>query len=90
MPYFLNPFAKHDVSEFEGVYEPLSQARRSHSVVSEKSPATDKVDPEKGSDAGSRSDEPQIYNADALEGLRAEIDSDIAASGHDSVYDRMF
>lgn len=33
---------------------------------------------------------PRTESTLTLEALRAEIESDIAASGHDSVYDRMF
>lgn len=33
---------------------------------------------------------PRADSTLTLEALRAEVESDIAASGHDSVYDRMF
>jgi hypothetical protein len=32
---------------------------------------------------------PLNYSAYTIEGLRAEIDTDLAASGHDAAYDRM-
>lgn len=35
-------------------------------------------------------DGPRPGSTLTLEALRAEVESDIAASGHDSVYDRMF
>ncbi|MCJ1311079.1 hypothetical protein MMC25_004749 [Agyrium rufum] len=96
MPYFLNPFAKHDVSEFEGVYIPLSEAHRHASVIAkhdEKHGTTDGVvtgkpgEPSKAAEAGEEYDLAQ-YSAYTVEGLRAEIDADIAASGHDTAYDR--
>ena len=87
MPVFLNPFAKHDVSEFEGVYKPFEEAQRHPSVVAANEERFSvKDDVEKHSK--SSSDTP--YTANTLEALKAEIDADIAASGHDSIYDRMF
>ena len=90
----MNPFKKHDVSDFEGVYVPLANARRHPSVVAahdEKFGTTDyrisdgaraEKDGELGIQAAG------AYSAYTIEGLRAEIDADIAASGHDTVYDR--
>ena len=89
MPVFMNPFHRHDVSEFEGVYEPFGQGARHPSVVE----ANEKRIGEKSSvdvESDSRGSKENPYSAYTLEGLRAEIDSDIAASGHDSIYDRMF
>ena len=102
-PIFMNPFKKHDVSEFENVYVPLSEAHRHKSVAVQhndlkngtviqedglvkRDPATasDQLDVEAGS-----SREVNACSAYTIEGLRAEIDSDIAASGHDTIYDRM-
>ena len=34
MPIFMNPFRKHDISDFPNTYVPLSLAQRHHSVVS--------------------------------------------------------
>lgn len=86
----MNPFHKHDVSEFEGVYEPLSDARRHHSVVAayDERLGNEKEDAKSLEAKGADSESANQYNANTLEGLRAEIDSDIAASGHDSIYDR--
>lgn len=89
---FMNPFAKHDVSEFPGVYVPLAHAERHPSVVAAHEdmkkegiiPARDEKHLE-GSGTGSDTDD---YSAFTLESLRAEIDRDLAASGHDSAYDR--
>ena len=82
-PYFTNPFKKHDPSEFQHVYRPLGDSRRKSSIVSlpKKSLDGKEKDVEDG-DAGA------IPAANTLDSLRAEIDADIAASGHDSVYDR--
>lgn len=92
----MNPFKKHDVSDFEDVYVPLADAQRHPSVVTahhEKLGAIDgrtsdharaEKDGELGIQVGS------TYGATTIEGLRAEIDSDIAASGHDTAYDRMW
>ena len=82
MPIFLNPFRKHDVSDFpDDVYEPLEGAARHPSVAVDHEP--------KG--LGSLEDPDPVlkgHNGSALEALAAEIDLDIAASGHDSAYDR--
>ena len=88
MPLWVNPFKKHDVSEFEGVFQPLSEARRHPSVVAAHSavPGTkDEYPSEKTVEEG----ESDQYSANTMEALRAEIDTDIAASGHDTIYDRM-
>ena len=76
--FFLNPFHKHDVSEFEGVYQPLSTYRRKSSIIS--------VPKEKLDDGENAT---QTYEPNTIESLKAEIDADVAASGHDSIYDRM-
>lgn len=74
-----NPFKTHDVSDFPGVYKPMAQQRQ-QSVTS------DKVKKDEDSDAASTStSEPAL----TIESLRAEIDSDLAAGGHDTAYDRM-
>jgi len=76
---FSNPFKKHDASEFPGVVIPLDQGNRRASINS-----GDKKD-----DASrASSDGVQSGGARTLESLRAEVDSDIAAGGHDTAYDR--
>ena len=91
MSFFMNPFKKHDVSEFENVYVPFENANRHPSVV-----ATHNV--KFGSASGNMPNNDEIdgrpsptYSESAytIEGLRAEVDGDIAASGHDTAYDRM-
>jgi len=75
---FMNPFARHDVSDFPGVYVPLSQAQRHPSVEA----AHDEIKINRSdSDSGT-------WIGFTIEMLRAEIDADIAASGHDTAYDR--
>ena len=88
MPVFMNPFHKHDVSEFEGVLIPFGDADRHHAVIAahdEKLGTKDgkPVEAEEG-------DASATYSAYSIEGLREEIDADLAASGHDTAYDRMF
>jgi len=76
---FSNPFKKHDASEFPGVVIPLEEANRRASIGSK----------EKHDDASrASSDGVQSGGARTIESLRAEIDADIAAGGHDTAYDR--
>ncbi|KAF2091246.1 MFS general substrate transporter [Saccharata proteae CBS 121410] len=89
MPYTLNPFKKHDVSEFPGVLVPLANAPRHPSVISK---ADDKAE--------EMTDEPVVDAADGsihsgtttgvftLEQLRAEVEADLAAAGVNTAYDR--
>lgn len=84
MPYFINPFHKHDVSEFPGVYVPLESSARSNSVAEPKlagSKPTSLSDGEKGHGA-------VTARATTIDALIAEIEADVSASQHDSVYDR--
>ncbi|KAL8703128.1 MAG: hypothetical protein Q9201_003687 [Fulgogasparrea decipioides] len=86
MPVFLNPFRKHDVSDFDGVFVPLANAQRHHSVVSAHN---DKKHSQDGGFAEEKKlESPTAYSAFTVEGLRAEIELDLAASGHDTGYDR--
>ena len=97
MPVFMNPFHKHDVSEFPDTFVPLAHAERHPSIV-----AAHK-DMGRNNDAGDTSD--NEYSAYTIEGLISEIDLgmlsitgycgflmifkiDIVASGHDTAYDR--
>ena len=76
---FTNPFQKHDVSEYPNVVIPLAQAHRRNSTTSK----------EKHDDSSrASSDGVQSGSAMTIEDLRAEIDSDLAAGGHDTAYDR--
>ena len=87
MPVFLNPFRKHDVSDFEGVFVPLEDSERHPSVVAANSEklGSKRLSDEKESGGQELN---KNYNASTIEALRAEIDLDLAASGHDSAYDR--
>lgn len=88
MPIFMNPFHKHDVSEFPDTFVPLAHAERHPSIVAAHKDMDKKNLPSTSpiSDAGDSSD--NEYSAYTIEGLIAEIDLDIAASGHDTAYDR--
>ena len=87
MSFFLSQFKQPKVEDFD-VYVPLGRAQRHPSVVAvhEKGLGTDSAETpdlkaiEAGEDGGNV--------AYTLQGLKAEIDLDIAASGHDTMYDR--
>jgi hypothetical protein len=100
----LNPFKKYDVHHFKDhVFVPLDQAPPRHaSVVAEnqrresirraslaeseqtKVDVNDNAALEKGRSASSDSVDGRL----TLQALREEVEADIAASGHDSAYDR--
>lgn len=93
---FLNPFKKYDLEDFSGVWVPLAEAPPRHaSVVAENKRRASLVasittDSEKGltkkdTNRSTGSDDDATLT---LESLRAEVDEDLVASGHDSVYDR--
>lgn len=90
---FLNPFGKYDKDDFPNVHIPLHQAPRHPSVVAANvdrirmsvSESSDKKLEEGSEKKLDEASEPGMLT---LESLREEIDSDIAASGHDSSYDR--
>lgn len=103
MPLFMNPFQKHDVSDFPDVFVPLAHATRNASVVADRKEklrlsSDSPVNMEGEAGVGGE------FSANTVEGLRAEIDLgtlqhwqsmqtvgnpniDIAASGHDTAYD---
>jgi hypothetical protein len=80
MPFFVNPFSKNDLSEYPGVLIPLADAHQTPS-------GDDKKD-----DSSSVEERGTAHVGDntslTLEILIAEVESDVAASGHDSAYDR--
>lgn len=82
MHVFMNTFNKHDVSDFADVFEPLADAHRHPSVVV----ADEKHLPKDLSVSEEGAATPQSVTT--IASLRAEIVSDVAASGHDSAYDR--
>lgn len=69
MPIFMNPFQKHDISDFPDVYVPLSRATRKPSVVAGQNRmmgfASDTPVNDKAGEANV---------ANTVEGLRQEID----------------
>lgn len=86
---FKNPFGNDDLSDFPDIYEPLSDSGRQGSIGS--------VEYEKDKGHAFSVDEKaesnhdiKQYSATTVEGLRAEIMTGVASSGHDSMYDRMF
>ncbi|OJD35422.1 sugar transporter [Diplodia corticola] len=83
MPYFINPFHKHDVSEFEGVLIPLAGAPHRNTSVDSKAAAHDEASKEKDSTGSS-----EWSGGLTLDSLRAEVDADLAAGGVNTAYDR--
>lgn len=80
MRYFINPFHKHDVSEFPGVLVPLGQAPHRRSSVTHIT-----------HEARRKSEESSEWShGTTIESLRAEIDGDESAGGVDTAYDRRF
>lgn len=80
MSFFVNPFRKHDVADFPDVLVPLQEAPRHPSVV--RAYDEDAAEKSEGGRPGLE------YGPYTIEGLKAEIDQDIAASGHNTIYDR--
>lgn len=91
MPFFVNPFKKHDAKDFPGVLVSLQDAPRHPSIVrgyEGKAGGTDSsmdLDAEKG-----RSTMEEEYSPYTIESLKLEIEGDLAAAAHDTVYDRMW
>lgn len=92
----MNPFKKHDVSEFPGVLVPLERAhhrnsiasQRRSSIVSQLSRKSEKD--EKAEKADSDSGSGMVTVGLTIESLKAEIEADLAASDTSrSSYDRM-
>lgn len=70
MPFFLNPFMKHDVSDFPDVYVPLDRFQRDPSVVAAHDEKLGTV-----SNAPEKATNPKLdFGPNTVEGLRAEID----------------
>lgn len=91
MGFFVNPFRKHDVREFPDVLVPLRDAPR-HPLVMQKyeekgrtGTGSPEKDPERYPTRSS--DE---YSPFTIENLKAEIEEDVAASGHNTTYDRVY
>lgn len=100
----LNPFKKYDVDDFPDVYVPLSNATRHPSVVAEyrrrsslaatlsgQEPVESKLSDKEDGLGLQKSETVDVGSLNpvfTLEQLRAEVEADVAASGHDTVYDR--
>ena len=74
MPIFMNPFQKHDVSDFPGVFVPLGQATRNPSVVADHDQKIGSILENEKSDDEANKSPSNDYSANTVEGLRAEID----------------
>ncbi|KAI7548969.1 MFS general substrate transporter [Hortaea werneckii] len=83
---FMNPFATHDVSEFPGVHVPLAGSRRDPSTAPDDKKDNEKPEDSPSDDASSQAS--QQAGVLTLESLKAEIDAEVAMSGHDTAYDR--
>lgn len=101
MPFFLNPFKKHDLDDFPDAFVPLERARHRSSIVSNNRrlsliqssapPADhDEKSSRKDSDArsGTASVQPGYTVGLTVDSLRAEIEGDLAAADSKSAYDR--
>lgn len=90
---FINPFKKHDVSEFPGVLVPLDESTHRASISSAVPTENDKA-------KKSEDNQPTRPSSDAASGivnhgmtkeaLREEIIADVAAADQDTPYDRTF
>lgn len=101
---WLSPFKRYKLEDFDSVYVPLDRAVRHPSVVAENqrrasiSTLVDDSAAEKGTpkertekdavDGTDKTSDTGKPDALTIESLRAEIEADISASGHDSAYDR--
>lgn len=85
---FARQFKKTKSEDFPGVVIELQHAQRHASTYSnmERRKSLKEKD---GSDEEAHADAKE-YDVHTVEGLRAEIDADMTAFGHDSVYDRMY
>lgn len=101
LPHFLaRQFQPVRSENFPGVVIPLEHAQRHHSVVAKAEKNGEKLGMSEDVEKGSSSSEKDLegpgrrssvaaYDVHTIEGLRAEIDSDLAAFGaSDSAYDR--
>lgn len=90
-----NPFKK-DRQNFPGVVIPLvdASAHQKPAVTDEKKAelpdANKSLERASSSENGSSGGSVNEPTHRTIESLRAEIEADLATSGHDSVYDRMF
>lgn len=97
--FFLNPFKKHDVSEFPDTHIDLEKATHRNSIVSAhhsvgQTPDAEKDGKSSGKDSDARSGSASIHAGTTrgltIAELREEIDSDVAANDSQSVYDSKY
>ena len=91
MPEFIaRQFRTISVDDFPGVLVPLESAQRHHSVSAAKPEKLDEKDVA-SSNNGDKLDDLHLndaYDIHTIEGLKAEVEADVTAFGHDSAYDR--
>ena len=88
---FLNPFKKYNLIDFRDVVVPLADATRYRSDVRTERRASlaSTVNDQAAVDAAVESaDVKSTSSTTTMESLRAEVNANIAASGHDTAYDR--
>ena len=73
MPMFMNPFQKHDVSDFPDVFVPLAHATRNASVVADHKEKM-RISTHSPMNIEDEADVGGEFSANTVEGLRAEID----------------
>jgi hypothetical protein len=90
MGRFLNPFRKYDVDDFPSVIVPLAKAPRHPSVIAENKRRASRasIDSAANAEKGEKSVDGSETAEFTVEQLKAEVEEDIVASGHDSAYDR--
>lgn len=74
MPIFMNPFQKHDVSDFPDTYVPLAIATRNASVVADRNETLGIFQDSPVNEKAGEANVGGEYSANTVEGLRAEID----------------
>lgn len=87
---FINPFKKHDVSEFPGVLVPLDESTHRASISSAV-PQSDKGNKDETAAATrppSESGSGIVNHGMTKEALKQEIIDDVAAADQDTPYDR--
>ncbi|KAI9874212.1 MAG: hypothetical protein M1823_007738, partial [Watsoniomyces obsoletus] len=90
MGRFLNPFKKYDVDDFPSVLVPLAKAPRHPSVIAENKRRASRASNDSAANAekGEKSVDGSEIADFTVEQLKAEVEEDIIASGHNSAYDR--
>ena len=83
MPLCTNPFRKHEVSDFPGVYVPLSQAIRHPSVVAKQNEKIGPVSEGCKLDGEAVMTSDDVFPVQTMESLRAEIDMGTLMETHD-------